>query len=208
MKQIDIHDKNQVSALLAKFSNKKSATTLQNAKLDKSNVNVTMNFDSKKTVKLEPSVELVFENVDGLGVMTIISDKANTTKTATHIMATNQTIKNSGTKEFNSYGMSGYILFTVTQEYCFTIKNPSGRGVVTCDYGRGYIAPGFLSMWTGNVWTNTYTNKVETYGTASWSVPLANLIGVNVNIQSINYTAFTTCDPMGEVSSTITFKHN
>ncbi len=212
LKSIDCSDANKVNATLSAFSTNtmKSASAVLGASI-KNQGDTKIKFESKKTVKLNETTTVTFENVSDIGVVTIIQPEKQLKNDLSSIAAVKgisaaaaSTVTKSGTYKFSSYSIMGTTIFAVTIKYGFQITN----GIVSCTEGKGWIAPGFLSMWTGNIWTDKNPTNVNSYGTACWTMPIAKIFGINVNLQSINYDCKVKCNSAGTITTSASYVWN
>ena len=112
------------------------------------------------------------------------------------------------TTEYKGYSVIGIHIYTVTTEGTFQYDKQSYCKAVK---SNGYFNPAFLSLWQASAWIsdgNYTTSKayVETYGTANLNLAIAEIIGITVNFQSINYSLELTCDKMGNCHGYYTLK--
>lgn len=105
-----------------------------------------------------------------------------------------------GSVSHETYSDVGLLLFTITTEGTFQYDKSS-----YCEYikGHGYYNPGSLGLYESSPETqngNYSTTKafIETYGTATCNVPIADTLGIIITLHSINYSLELTCNYMGE----------
>lgn len=198
LKSIDYNNEDELQNLFKKNFEKQ----FSNNAIIKSDLEVVNYEFSKEGIYiLDETTKIDFQNVNGLGIATVIKNNPLQEMTTSSISRT-------GTEDFNAYSIVGNVLFKVSIKYDFSVSS----NYVSVREGKGFISPGFLSMWTGNIWTDKSNGQsrasVNSYGTASWSIPIANIIGINVNVQSINYDAFVYCSNRGSVTSNISYRQN
>lgn len=104
--------------------------------------------------------------------------------------------------QHEAYSWCGIHIFTVSTDGSFTRQPGSYCRVRT---SHGYFNPAFLSLWNASTWISTgnYDTKkayIDTYGTANLNFAVAQVLGITLNIQSVNYSLVLTCDSYGNVS--------
>ena len=117
-----------------------------------------------------------------------------------------QTTKAAGTvwqvdasTQYEAYSIVGIHVFTVTTSGTFEYDMSSYCKVIK---SQGFFNPAFLSLWSASTWISpgNYTTKsayIDTYGTANLNFSIAEILGITLNFQSVNYTLELTCDHMG-----------
>lgn len=105
--------------------------------------------------------------------------------------------------QHEAYSWCGVHVFTVSTDGSFTRQAGSSCSVRT---SHGYFNPAFLSLWNASTWINTgnYNTKkayIDTYGTANLNLAVAQVLGITLNIQSVNYSLTLSCDSYGNVSA-------
>ena len=99
------------------------------------------------------------------------------------------------------YSSSGIRLFYVEGHATFNYLSGVSSEAVS---GEGYFNPAVLSAWTGSVAVdkgNYSATKafVKVYGTANLNLGVAEILGLQLNIQSVNFVLTITCDSDGNV---------
>lgn len=208
LRKIDFNDEEKVEKTLELFyQSNKSINSCKN-----SIYSTRESQSSEKTeYMLDKETKVIFDSVENFGIMTIITEDNENKEFTKNIVRSSRSSaihRSQGTKKFKSYGLLGNTLFTVKIKYKFRAAND----IVEVKEGKCWITPGFLSVWTGNVWTEknpgtaSEAANVNSYGTASWSVPLSELVGVPLNVQSVDYDAYVYFDNNGKVTYDIDYE--
>ena len=100
------------------------------------------------------------------------------------------------------YSAVGMKIFTVKSEGEFQYDKSSYCKVTEAE---GYFTSSFMSMWDSNCWIDDRdlgsTAYVKTYGTANLKLSVAEVLGINLTFQTIEYKLKLICDKYGNITS-------
>lgn len=169
-----------------------------------------MKFGDLKKVKLnekffvEYSDEVDFITLIELQDNTNLTDKAmGLLEAPMEIYASTYTV--TGTAKATSYSWVGMKIWTVTTNYEFQYTEGVSVSHIT---HTGYFNPSILSLWKSSPWMDNYMSGgkavASTYGTANLNFTLAQILGLDFNLQTVNYNLKVYSDNYGNISATYT----
>lgn len=102
--------------------------------------------------------------------------------------------------EHKAYSVVGIHIYTVSADAIFQYDKQSFCNVIQ---SHGYFNPAFLSLWSASTWISDGNYSVkkaysETYGTANLNFGIAEIIGITLNFQTVNYSLQLNCDYTGD----------
>lgn len=157
--------------------------------------------DLTKTTSENDKFEYVINKDEQMIYIKTISvkEESSSTRASTYI--------NNASATYEGYSWLGVHVFTVTTKGTFQYNKSSYCDVIKSE---GYFNPAFLSLWNASTWINNgnYSKSkayIDTYGTANLNFSVAQILGLTLNLQSVNYNLELTCDTYGNVDGTWTY---
>jgi hypothetical protein len=183
---------NSESEFISVILNKGSDEAIES--LDNNNTILTSTIKEDFSYTIDMENQIIYTTTIAYGKETPISPSKTTANEVARTVW-----QNTGTATHKGYSWTGIPIYTITTSGTFQYDNSTFCNVIK---SNGFFTPAYFSLWDSETSVNSgqYSNTkayAESYGTASLNMAIADLVGIDIKIQSFSYSLELNCDKYG-----------